>query len=101
MIFCCYLPKVDVAVDFFDLSAIDVNVCFVNYRITHDFSLSQVYIETYWFAGFMDVLYHLLQLWGWFSNQNYVICGDEVGQVFTIDPDTSVFPVDLANDSIL
>ena len=49
----------------------------------------------------MDVLYSLLQLWGWFSNQHYVIYKDEVGYVFTIDLDTSVFPVDLANGSIL
>ena len=62
MIFCHYLTLVDVAVDFFDLPSIDVDVCFVNYRTAHDFSLSKVHIETYWFAGFMDVLYHPLQL---------------------------------------
>ena len=70
----------------------------VNYRITHDFSLSQVHIETYWFAGFMDVLYHLFQFRGWFNNQNYIIWKDGVGQVFTIELVTSVFPADLAND---
>ena len=101
MIFCHHLSEVDAVVNIFDHPSIDVNVCFVNSRIAHDFSLSQVHIETYWFAGFMDVLYHLLQLWGWFSKQHYIICKDEVGQVFTINLDTSVFPVDLANDIIL
>ena len=62
VIFCHHLTKVDVVVNFFDLPSIDVNACFVNCRIAHDSSLSQVHIETYWFAGFMDVLYHLLQL---------------------------------------
>ena len=62
VIICHHMMEVDVAVDFFDLPSIDVHVFFVNYRIAHDFSLSQVHIETYWFAGFMDVLYHLLQL---------------------------------------
>ena len=101
VIFCHRLTEVDVAVNFFDLPSIDVDVHFVNYRIAHDFSLSQVHIKAYWFAGFMEVLFHHLQLWDWFSDQNYVICKDEVGQVFTIDLDTSVFPVDLANDSVL
>ena len=64
-------------------------------------SLFQMHIKTSWSDGFMDVLYHLLQLWDWFSAQNYVIYKDEVGQVFTINLDTSVFLVDLANDSIL
>ena len=63
MIFCHHLTEVDVVVNFLDLPSIDVNVCFVNCTIAHDFSLSQVHIETYWFGGFMDVLYHLLQLW--------------------------------------
>ena len=38
-----------------------------------------MHIETYWFAGFMDALYNLLQLLDGFSNQRYVICKDEVG----------------------
>ena len=62
VIFCHHLTWVDVVVNFFGFPSIDVNVCFVNSRIAQDFSLSQVHIETYWSAGFMDVLYHLLQL---------------------------------------
>ena len=61
MVFCHHLPEVDVAVDFFNLPSIGADVHFVKYRIAHDFSLSQVHIETYWFAAFIDVLYHLLQ----------------------------------------
>ena len=56
MVYCHHLSEVDVAVNFFDLPSIDADVHFVSYRIAHDFSLSQVHIETYWFAGFMDVM---------------------------------------------
>ena len=62
VIFCHHLTEVDVAVDFFGLPSIDIDVCIVNYRIAHDFSLSQGHIETYSCAGTTDVLYHLLQL---------------------------------------
>ena len=37
VIFCHHLTEIDVAVDFFNLPSIDVDVCFVNYRIAHDF----------------------------------------------------------------
>ena len=40
VILCYHLTKVDVAVTFFDLSSLDVDVHFVNYRIAHDLSLS-------------------------------------------------------------
>ena len=54
MIFCHYLTEVEVAVNFFDLPSIDVDIHFVNYMLAHDFSLSQVHIETYWFDCFMN-----------------------------------------------
>ena len=56
MVFHHCLSKVNVAVDFFDFPSMDADVCFVNYKIAHDFSLYQLDIEAYWFAGFMDVL---------------------------------------------
>ena len=56
LIFCHHLTKVDVVVNFFHLPSIDFNVCFVNCRIAHDFSLSQVHIETYWFGWFHGCL---------------------------------------------
>ena len=61
MILCHHLTEGEVVVNFFYLPSIDVNICFVNSRIAHDLCLSQVHIETCWFASFMDVLYHLLQ----------------------------------------
>ena len=38
VIFCHHLTKVDVAVNFFNLPSIDVDVCFINCRTAHDFS---------------------------------------------------------------
>ena len=62
VIFFHHLTKVDVVFYFFNFPSIDVNVCFIDSRIADNFSLSMVHIETYWFAGFMDVLHHLLKL---------------------------------------
>ena len=51
LIFYHHLSKEDVAINFFDLPSIDADDHFVNYRIAHYFSLSQMHIETCWFHG--------------------------------------------------
>ena len=62
MVFCYHLSEIDVVIDFFDLPSIGADVHFLNYRIAHDFSFSQVHIETYWFHGCLLTSFAALRL---------------------------------------
>ena len=56
MVFCHYLSEVDVAVDFFNLPSMMLMSVFLTTELHMTLVFPQVHIETYWFAGFMDVL---------------------------------------------
>ena len=72
MVLSHHLHEIYTSVDLLDLLSIDNHIILVDILVTHYFGLSQMHLKTYWLADVMDILQHVLYLWGGVGYEEYI-----------------------------